>query len=156
MALKNYEAFKKAMRLRESGDKYFCKNKFGFLGAYQFGMPRLCDFGLTERTGKNSFQWKKPFDETMFLTCQELQDNTFDLHVRDLKAKIEKKYTEYMKRNIFIENTEITISGCVAVAHLLGLGGLGRLLLHGNNGKDALGTSAIDYLTLFQGYNLDD
>ena len=35
---------------RESNNNYQAKNSFGFLGAYQFGMARLCDLGQPERS----------------------------------------------------------------------------------------------------------
>ena len=46
----------------------------------------------------------------------------------------------------------VALSGMIAVAHLLGFGGLRDLLLKGKNNRDGFGTCASDYMKKFHGY----
>lgn len=158
--MKPYEEFCKAMRIRESSDKYDCINSLGFLGAYQFGMARLCDLGLTERIDPTSssmansaFRWKKDYSQHQFLTSPTLQDATFLTHVMKLKKQIEKRFSETIK-TAKVAGQLGTISGAVACCHLLGIGGLSTLLVRGIDQADAYGTKASEYYLKFSGYEL--
>lgn len=159
VTLKNYHQFCQAMSQRESAGQYDCKNRFGFLGAYQFGMARLCDLGLTERIpgrkgySNSSFQWRAGFSESRFLSDKDLQDSVFEAHVNSLRRWVVSKYSHLLTPDSMVGGVAFTVSGAVAVCHLLGYGGLMNLV-KGVDGTDALGTKATDYLTLFSGYDL--
>jgi hypothetical protein len=81
---------------RESNNNYQAKNSFGYLGAYQFGMARLCDLGLTERIKEgmdnDCFKWKDGMSEEMFLNSPEVQDQLFFRHCTDLAGSINKEF----------------------------------------------------------------
>ena len=146
--MKPYPDFKKAMRQRESSGNYQCVNKFGFLGAYQFGMARLCDLGITERidpkstgTARSLFRFKPPYSLEVFLGSPDLQDKTFDLHVQLLKRLCVKLAPE-------------NLSGAIAACHLLGVGGLTHFVRQRIDECDALGTKLSDYYEEFRGYEI--
>jgi hypothetical protein len=152
---KSYSDFMHAVRVRESSDNYHCVNKLGYLGAYQFGMARLSDFGLTVRTrpgsDNGSFEWRAPFSKEKFLASPMLQDAVFNLHVQDYVRRAAKKYTTVMGKTF--GGVRVTLSGYVACCHLLGEGGF-KQLVSGEDPKDAFGTSAKDYVKKFEGYEI--
>lgn len=150
---KSYDEFKAEMRRKESSNRYFVKNKYGFLGAYQFGYPRLFDLGYADydRDSKR-FKFKKPIDEITFLTSPALQEQIFDEHVADYKKRILAKYKDRMDTIVF--DVIVTLSGCIAVCHLLGFGGLQKLLDKGEIGQDANKTTALDYMSHFTAYDI--
>ena len=150
---KDFEAFKRDMRQRESGNNYQAANTLGYLGAYQFGMARLSDFGLCVRGDDSSFYWVSPYSKEYFLDSKTLQDSIFLKHCKDLKEKIIKKYEFHFNKNW--AGVRITLSGLIAGAHLGGMGGLDRFFSSWGPGpKDAYGTSVRDYISLFSGYDL--
>src|SRR3990167_3029803 len=141
----DYTAFAKAMRKRESGDNYSIKNHYNFFGAYQFGMPRLSDLGITVLIN-GKLEWEKGYSERLFLSSPELQDRIFKQHVYGLKNGIE---NDIHQKDI----NQYTMSGLIAVAHLLGFGGM-KKFVNGTDGQDALGTKGSEYQQLFKGYNI--
>lgn len=153
---KNYENFRYDLGKRESGNNYKSKNTLGFLGRYQFGLARLCDFGLTERIkagySNECFVWAKGYSEETFLTNEALQDDIFDKHVKDIINKVQKEFLSIIgttQRGILI-----SLSGLVAGCHIAGLGGVKDFIYYGVVVKDAYGTSVKDYLKNFSGYDL--
>lgn len=160
--MKTFEDFKRDLASRESNDgnpqtdDYKTKNKFGYLGLYQFGKPRLYDFGLSV----NGYHPKnKPMlrfiSEEEFLNDRELQDKIFLNHTLQYEAIFKSKYSKFIGQKFFHKGIEftLTLSGMVAVAHLLGPGGL-RDFLNGKNNKDGLGTEASEYAMKFSNYDL--
>lgn len=147
---KSFADFVHAMAISESSDDYTCVNKWGFLGRYQFGMPRLSDLGLCERDGKG-FRFVPPITKEGFLRDAALQDETFRRHVVDLRKAVVAQHLRTFGKAV--DGTTITLSGCVAVCHLLGLGGLADYL-NGNDKSDALGTTASTYMKRFAGFDL--
>jgi len=141
--MKSYDDFKKDLGKRESGSCYTCVNKFGYLGMWQFGKARLCDFGLMRKDGPK-FYWFPGITESVFLTHPTLQDVLFDCHVGRLMKIVEAHYP--------LLDTE-KVSGAIAVMHLLGPGGFAKFQ-RGVDGEDALGTKASDYYGLFCGYEI--
>jgi hypothetical protein len=142
---------------RESNNNYQAKNSFGFLGAYQFGMARLCDLGLTERVkdgmDNDCFKWKEGMSEDMFLNSAEVQDQLFFRHCTDLAGRINKEFgSEFGKQK---HGVMITLSGLIAGAHLLGIGGVRDFINNGENKKDGYNTSIKDYIQSFVGFDLE-
>jgi len=147
--VKSYEEFRKAIGQRESSDNYACKNQFGFLGRYQFGMARLCDLGLTHRKDPEShscendaFEWNDPLSEQNYLEHPKLQDHTFDLHVADLKRQLRRFYHD--------DNW----SGAIAASHLVGVNDYRKYYETGEKVADANGVTAADYEREFTGYEI--
>ena len=142
---------------RESNNDYEAKNSFGYLGAYQFGMARLCDLGLTERIkegmSNDCFKWKDGMSEDMFLNSPEVQDQLFFRHCTDLAGTINKEFGNEIGKQK--NGVIITLSGLIAGAHLLGLGGVRNFINKGEVGKDGYNTSIKDYIQSFAGFNLD-
>jgi hypothetical protein len=154
--LKTYQQFKDDLGKRESSNNYACKNQWGFLGRYQFGKQRLCDLGLTElalEQKKVAFHWTAPFSEEIFLSNHKLQDAVFDAHVMALKKTINFAYKKYLDTTI--QGILVTLSGIIACGHLLGLGGFMKFA-KGDTPKDALGTSAQEYVKKFSGYEIPE
>lgn len=146
--MKSYAEFKAAIRARESSGKYECVNKLGYLGAYQFGLARLCDLGVTRRKDPASkgfsnslFEFIPPMSQALFLGSQGIQDAIFDAHVMRLKEQCEK---------IAPEN----LSGAIAACHLLGIGGLLKFVRYKIDEADAFGTKLSMYFEQFKGYRI--
>jgi hypothetical protein len=146
--MKPYGEFRLAIRTRESSGKYDCVNKLGYLGAYQFGLARLCDLGVTRRKDPGSkglanglFEFIEPGGREKFLSTPALQDECFDRHVQLLKKLCER---------ICPEN----LSGAIAACHLLGVGGLVDFVRHKIDDCDAFGTKLSEYYELFSGYEI--
>jgi hypothetical protein len=151
--MQGFNEFRKALYKRESGGKYNIKNKWGYLGAAQFGKERLWDLGLSVNGWKpKNGVVKKVITEDQFLSNPELQDAIFELHVKDILNKVIKKYSHYL--NTTINGIKITDSGCVAGVHLKGWGGLSKFLINHDDNTDALGTPISEYISKFGGYNL--
>lgn len=141
--MKSFAEFRDALGMRESSNRYHIKNKYGFVGRYQFGLPRLADFGLCRRKegttawDNESFEWIAPYNEEMFLSTPSLQDLVFRIHIDDSAQRL-KEFE----------------SGLAAGMHLKGWGGVQTLLFEGKAGTDAFGTSILEYIKRFSGYNL--
>lgn len=148
MTPKSYTEFKHAMGMRESSNNYSAKNQYGFLGKYQFGMPRLYDLGLTEKTD-SGFVWPAFLSEKKFLDSKELQERAFDVHVAKYRVYVLSRYSRHLHKEIL--QTKLTISGAIACCHLLGPGGLAKFV-KGVDASDANGTKASSYISLFQDY----
>ena len=156
---KDYEAFCLAMRMSESSNNYEIVNAYGYLGAYQFGLARLCDLGYTERkpgtTGfsNSAFQWKEGYHEWMFLGNKVFQDRVFREHVVSLLKYIDRNFEEYFSK--YINGVLVTRSGMVGFAHLAGMSGLRKFLTTGADPKDIVsGVPATTYMKKFSNYNL--
>ena len=160
--MKDYEAFKLAVRQRESSNNYRCVNTLGYLGAYQFGMARLCDLGLTRRKDPESkgfsndlFAFSGSITKDIFLNSPHLQDITFDMHVHRLKNLLLKKYPSISTGIMVLNGTfKLELSGGIMVCHLVGPGALDDLIHCAIDDKDAFGTKASDYAKLFAGFNI--
>ena len=153
-----FEKFAEALGKRESNNNYQAKNVYGYMGRWQFGMARLCDLGYTERkpgtTGFNNtmFQWKTGYSQEYFLNTPNFQDNVFREHCNDHIENINARFLNYLGKKI--NNIEITLSGCVAGAHLGGINGVNNFLTKAYDSSDANGTRISQYIEEFGGYNL--
>ena len=152
----DFERFALAIRKAESCNNYKIVNVYGYMGAYQFGMARLCDLGYTESLGYNhpAFSWKTGYSKEYFLNHPDFQDRVFREHVIDLVKQIKSQFAGYIGKTF--NGIEITLSGLVAGAHLGGIGGVKNFLRGTHDNKDAFGTSVSGYIKRFKGYNLED
>ena len=155
----DFEKFALAIRKRESSNNYQIVNVYGYMGAYQFGMARLCDLGYTERKAgtsgyaQSAFEWRAGYSKEYFISNPDFQDRVFKQHCQDLIARIKKSFSGYLGKQI--NGTEITLSGLVAGAHLGGIGGVSGYLGGIVDSHDQLGTSVSSYIKQFGGYNLE-
>lgn len=150
MTNKSYTEFKTAVGLRESSGKYHIKNKYGYLGKYQFGMPRLADLGLVIKT-KTGLEWIPGLSEEKFLHSPELQEKVFDVHVAKYRVYVWSKFSTKLQQEIL--GVRLTTSGAIACCHLLGPGGLSKFI-RGEDTADANGTKASQYVRLFCDYDI--
>ncbi len=150
--MKTYDEFRQAIAVRESSGKYNCVNSLGYLGAYQFGKPRLWDLGISidgwtpqkiDGLPKNM----RTISKEDFLKDIELQDGCFRKHVGMLARSIQKRVDA---RDI----EKYTLSGLVAGAHLKGIGGVLDFVQAGNDNQDGYGTKISEYITTFAGYDI--
>lgn len=160
---KSLEELFKELGLSESSGRYNIVNSAGYLGKYQMGGSALTDAGyyklnpngkendwLGTFTGKDNVNSKEDF-----LNNPYAQENAI--------REFTKKQWGYLKNNgstksvgSKINGIEITPSGLLAAAHLVGQGGVGSYV--SSNGKnipkDGNGTSIEKYLKQFAGYDV--
>tara|TARA_B100000768_G_scaffold82036_1_gene77756 strand:- start:11083 stop:11739 length:657 start_codon:yes stop_codon:yes gene_type:complete len=137
---KDFNGFKELLAFKESGGRYFCVNKFGYMGKYQFNLSTLKMFKV--RNGTN------------FLNDPELQEKVFLLNIQRNKWILRKDIKWFVGATI--NGSRITESGILAAAHLSGPGNV-KKYLRGNgkdNFKDALGTSISFYIDYFKDFDL--
>ena len=155
---KGFNKFAEALAKRESGNNYKIVNTLGYLGAYQFGMARLCDLGYTERKpgmsgfSNMAFQWKAGYSKEYFLNNPDFQDKVFKQHCDNLILRINSQFSEYINQTR--NGLKITLSGLVAGAHLGGVGGVKNFLTNYYDNSDAFGTKVSDYIREYGDYNL--
>jgi hypothetical protein len=147
---KGFDEFRYDLGLRESANNYQCKNSLGYLGRWQFGLARLCDYGIVINDGY-SYKWKQGYSEKIFLNSPALQDKVFKWHVYNLKERIEIGFAKYLNKEV--NGVYFDVSGLIAGCHIGGTGGVIDLINNKNN-TDAYGTSVKDYIQQFSGYKI--
>ncbi len=152
--MRDYLAFQEAIGMRESSNNYKAVNKFGYLGKYQFGKPRLYDLGYSiDGWHPKNQPVKKIISTSEFLLNKNLQDYLFYVHCKQLVNIILKRYKQFIGKKI--NDVEITLSGLVAGAHLVGLGGVIKFLAKKIDVKDGNGVPVSRYIKEFANYNLE-
>lgn len=151
--MKYYKDFIQDLGTRESGNRYDIENPYGFLGRWQFGKPRLYDAGLSlDNYSPSGLNKRRLFSKKHFLENRDnIQDKIMHWHVYNLADSCKRKYSSVLGKEI--NGVKITLSGLVAGAHLLGLGGVNQFL-KGKVGEDANGTKITEYISKFGGYDL--
>lgn len=137
---KDFTGFKELLGFKESGGRYFCVNKFGYIGKYQFNLNTLKMFRINNAND--------------FLNNPKLQEHVFLLNVQRNKWILRKDIKWFV--GSYINGLEITESGILAAAHLSGPGNV-KKFLRGNGKedfKDALGTSISLYMGYFKNYDI--
>jgi len=127
------------MGLIESGNDYKAKNKFGYIGKYQFHPSLIKRLGYKET--KQGFLNNPLVQEEAMLTLLIYNKKLMKSHI--------KKYDNKVVNGILI-----TESGILASAHLAGPSNVKRWLDSGVRFRDGLGTSINHYMKTFAGYNL--
>ena len=126
--------------MRESSNRYHIKNKWGYLGKYQFGRRTLDQLGF-KRVSNERFLRSPRIQEQAMLTLLK--------HNRHVLRRTIKKYD-----NTFVGGILVTESGILAGAHLAGPRAVKRFLRGGKDKRDGLGTPVSSYIKKFSGYNL--
>ena len=137
---KDFNGFKEKLAFRESGGRYHCINKFGYIGKYQFNLSTLKMF--------------KIYNGKKFLNNPELQEKVFLMNMQRNKWILRKDINWFV--GSVINGLEITESGILAAAHLSGQGNV-KKFLRGNGKadlKDAFGTSISNYLNYFKNFDM--
>ena len=137
---KDFTGFKELLGFKESGGRYFCVNKYGYMGKYQFNLNTLKMFKI-----KNAER---------FINNPELQEKVFLLNVKRNKWILRKDIKWFV--GSIINGSVVTESGILAAAHLSGPGNVKKYLrLNGKTDfKDAFGTSISYYMNYFKDYDL--
>ena len=162
---KTLEEWLEELAKRESNGNYSAVNPFGYLGKYQMGEGALTDVGYYNgRSPGNHQEWSGKFlgkdgvySKEDFLNNPQAQENAI--------REFTKKQWGYLKNNgstksvgSKINGIEITPSGLLAAAHLVGQGGVGSYV--SSNGKnipkDGNGVSIEKYLKQFAGYDVSE
>jgi len=123
----------------ESSNNYNAKNKFGYIGKYQFHPSLIKKLGYKET--KQGFLNNPLVQEEAMLTLL--------IYNRKLMKNHIKKYDSKTVNGILV-----TESGILASTHLAGPSNVKRWLDSGIRFKDGLGTSISHYMETFAGYNL--
>jgi hypothetical protein len=136
---KSFIGFQESLASRESRCLYQKVNTYGYLGKYQFGVETLKALGIR--------------NQEVFLNNRALQDKAFLANLSRNKWELRDEILKYSGK--IIRGIEITESGILAAAHLGGPGSIKKFLK--TNGerkfKDGYGTSIIEYLKDFAGYD---
>lgn len=167
----NVLGFKESSSIPDGFQNYDAENRFGFIGKYQFGEAALFDLGYysVDSSDGNLFKndwignWSGKND---IYSKQDYLSNGFaqEIIIRDWQAVLWNRiqFLDLDKYEGQILNGQfITLSGMLATAHLVGAGsrssdtaGLKGYLLSGATFSpgDKNGTSANDYMNLFEGF----
>lgn len=159
---RSFAKFKQALRQRESTDDYQEINHLGYAGAYQFGELALIDLGYYTRDGTGANDWN-PANFTGkdginsiqdFLNNPGVQDAAADAWFKLLWRYIRNRDLEFYNKQT-LNGVELSITGMIGGAHLVGVGGLETFLDSGGTivPSDGNGTPITEYLNLFRNYN---
>jgi hypothetical protein len=159
----NSEKLREFIRLKESGStagNYQIENKFGYIGAYQFGAQALQDQGLIKpgvitaysKLGAqghkdlldNPANWNNPPGSKQgFLANKGLQDQAFDKLANS-------NYNTLSRKGVITADTPAAdVAGYVSASHLVGAG---SVIKSGLTKTDANGTSAGKYFNEGKAY----
>lgn len=137
--VKDINDFKHDLGFKESTNRYDAVNPWGYLGKYQFS-PNIL--------------WRLGFEVSReeFLNNPQMQEEAFETLLRhnyDILKPVIDKYDG--KR---INGIDVTESGILAAAHLIGPTRTKLFLKYNRNYRDGLGTRTSDYIEEFSGYKL--
>lgn len=131
----------------ESLNNWFCINRIGCFGEWQFAEATLHCLGFRHIT-------LQKFRQDPWIFPREMQQKALESLIR-VNLALLRDYEHFIGDTI--NGTVVTKSGLIAAAHLGGAGSAKRFLRSGGfvNSKDALGTSIQDYMRKFRDYDLE-
>lgn len=132
--------FLDALAFRESTNRPYIINRFGYMGKYQFS------HSLVRRLGFNITKYE-------FISDEKLQDKVMLTLLKHNKQILQNQIHSY--DGVIINGNKITKSGILAAAHLLGPYRTRRYLEYGELAQDANGTLITEYLHNFSGYSFN-
>lgn len=167
----NVLGFRESSSIPDGVQNYDAENRFGFIGKYQFGEAALFDLGYYAADNSDSNLFKNDWignwsGKNGIHSKQDYLSNGLvqEIIIQDWQAVLWSRiqFLELDKYEGQVLNGQpITLSGMLATAHLIGAGsrssdtaGLKGYLLSGATFSpgDGNGTSANDYMNLFEGY----
>ena len=137
--VKGMEEFLFAIGHKESGNRYFIVNRYGYMGRYQFGQSTLKTL-------------KIKVTKKAFLNSPDLQEYAMQQNLLYNKKKLQKYIDEFDGR--IIHGILVTESGLLAAAHLGGAGSVRKWFRNGKVRKDGNGVKITTYMQRFSGYTL--
>ncbi len=158
-----FAAFLIALRMAESGGDYQAVNTLNFIGAYQFGEAALIDLGYVRRDNDvydNDFSggWVGKNGITSlqaFLNNEPEQDRAARRWMRVMWS-----YIEYHEIDGYawetVGDSQLTTSGMLAAAHLLGAGALKTYIESDGQAdlRDPYGMPLSEYISKLGGYTV--
>ena len=126
------------MGMRESSNRHYIVNRWGYSGLYQFSKKNIRKFAGVS--------------QAEFLLRPEIQKRAMIKLMKHNKKVLRKQIAKYDGKTV--HGVYVTESGLIAAAHLAGAGNVRRWLRNGRNPSDKLGTRLTDYLVKFNGYDL--
>jgi Ca2+-binding RTX toxin-like protein len=158
-----YDDFLNALGQRESSGNYTIVNSLNYIGKYQLGEQSLIELGYVERDSAptdNSYTWtgKNGIRNTSdFLNTPSVQESAIRELMLVVWQQIRNRDQEFYADQSLNE-IDLTSSGMLGGAHLVGSGGLSRLIRSGGSDivKDGNEVPITDYISLFNGYTLPE
>ena len=135
--LNSLPEFLDALGERESSNRYFIVNQYGYMGKYQFGMSTLQSIGMY-------------VSREEFLNNPNLQEEAMLKNLARNKRILSKYITYYDGR--IVNGVFITEAGILAGAHLAGPGGVKRFFNKGFDFSDGNGTKLTTYMSEFKNF----
>lgn len=132
--------FLSAIGRRESSNRYWVVNSYGYMGKYQFGRKTLNKLGFKHITNKQ------------FINNPKIQEQAMKALLKQNRKLLERQIARYS--DTVHNGVYVTESGLLAAAHLGGAGNVKKWLRKGKDFKDGYGTSIKEYLILFGGYTI--
>ena len=132
--------FLSAIGRRESLNRYWVVNSYGYMGKYQFGRKTLNKLGFKHITNKQ------------FINNPKIQEQAMKALLKQNRKLLERQIARYS--DTVHNGVYVTESGLLAAAHLGGAGNVKKWLRKGKDFKDGYGTSIKEYLILFGGYTI--
>lgn len=155
---KDFDMFANDIAQKESSGIWTISNRYGYMGLYQIGRLALKD--VSDRTddpslkGIHKIVTKSKFDKNPNIFPVELQTKVFREILKNNKAYL-RDYYKYI--GTVVGGVQITESGLLASAHLVGHRGIKKFL--DSNGrvdtKDGNGVKCSTYLKQFSHYNIN-
>ena len=137
---KSTSLFLSAIGRRESSNRYWVVNSYGYMGKYQFGRKTLNKLGFKHITNKQ------------FINNPKIQEQAMKALLKQNRKLLERQIARYS--DTVHNGVYVTESGLLAAAHLGGAGNVKKWLRKGKDFKDGYGTSIKEYLILFGGYTI--
>ena len=137
--VKGMEEFLFAIGHKESGNRYFIVNRYGYMGRYQFGQSTLKTL-------------KIKVTKKAFLNSPDLQEYAMQQNLLYNKKKLQKFIDKFDGQ--IIHGILVTESGLLAAAHLGGAGSVRKWFRNGKIRKDGNGVKITTYMQRFSGYKL--
>ena len=177
----NLSQFLRKLAIRETGQPNppsNIENQLGFIGKFQFGEALLVDLGYyniepnaiyrpwisnnpsknlwkNRWTGKNGINSKRDFLQNKNKVQELAMVEALALNCKYLNSSLQQKGSsidQYLGRRT--NGVVVTTSGILAAAHLNGAQAAADLLVNGRVSSDENGTSILDYLKEFGGYQI--
>jgi hypothetical protein len=161
--MKTLAAFMVALKMMESDGDYQSVNSLNFLGAYQFGEAALTDLGFVRFDGDaydNNYSggWTGKYgikSAKQFLNSERAQDKAMEEWLDVMWGYIKlHDIDRYAWREVGGE--QLTPSGMLAAAHLLGAEALGEYVRSDGKAdlRDPYGTPISTYILRLNGYDV--
>ena len=178
----SHRAFLRSVGFTESSNRYDTINRYGYLGRYQFSKATLKGLGI--QTEPQSFLKDRDLQEyamhkylkynkiilkdiinqyndtLLYMNHRQVPDTNMEVTHNMYSDTLLISDTTYHITLIDVYDTiYVSESGILAAAHLSGAGNVKKFFKHLeadslHNPKDKLGTSLLDYLSKFSGYDL--